>query len=111
MMAPAGTWYPAMVTSGPLLPWSMDGGRECRYLCASCAQDNVHSEQFVTFPPGVLTPPRALDLPCYGAALDAGHGLERVPSHLYVLAELEPPPSDPPGGGQGGDGGAPRSGA
>jgi hypothetical protein len=35
-------------------------------------------------------------LPCYGAMLDLHTGLERVPVHLYVLAE----PGRPAGDGQ-----------
>lgn len=75
-----------MIASGSLLPLLGDGWRECRYLCAACAGQHTMSEQYVMFGPGD-TPPRSMRLPCYGAALDLHSGLERVPYHLYVLAE------------------------
>jgi len=81
-----------MVTRGPLLPLYGPGWRECRYLCASCGEVGVLSEQFVVFGPGDR-PPNSLRLPCFGAALDARTGLDHVPAHLYVLAELEEPPA------------------
>lgn len=100
-----------MVTSGPLLPWWTEGSQECRYLCDDCGRRSVVSEQYVTFGPGD-TPPRWLPLPCYGAALDARTGIQRVPMHLYMLAEPGKPAGDEQGGGsQGADAGGPRSGA
>lgn len=68
----------------PLLPLYGPGWRECTYLCASCEQAGVFSEQQVTFPPDAV-PPATLRLPCFGAALDAGTGLEHIPQHLYKL--------------------------
>jgi hypothetical protein len=100
-----------MVTSGPLLPLWPAGGREARYLCVACADLPWTTEQFVMFGPGD-TPPRTLRLPCFGAALDQRTGLEHVPMHLYVLAELAAPPGAGQGvGSQGGDEGAPGTGA
>jgi hypothetical protein len=87
-----------MVTSGPLLPWWAEGNRECRYRCVTCGRKNVFSEQFVTFGPDDIAP-AAMELPCYGAALDSHTGLQAVPVHLYVLAELADPAGDEHGGG------------
>lgn len=72
----------------PLLPLLGPGWTERLYLCTVCGRRSAISRQYVQFGPGDV-PPRAMRLPCFGAALDARNGMERVPMHLYVLAEAD----------------------
>lgn len=100
-----------MVTSGPLLPLWDEEHREYAYDCVSCRLAGRQATQYVTFWSGDPVP-RTLRLPCYAAALDSKTGLEFVAHHLFRL--IDPPATVGEGqdaGGQGGDAGAPRSGA
>jgi hypothetical protein len=65
MMAAVATWYPAMVTSGPLLPDRGSLPVEVCYLCPVCLEAGRQSDVHIWFGPADQVPV-SLRLPCLG---------------------------------------------